>query len=87
MDGYASRYPHCYTMKSIRDGSFFVKSKLPLYKWLLLIQVCMDREHPVCDAADTADLSEKIPIQIYQFSGMSAVPNFFKLHISLGVQV
>lgn len=25
--GYALRYPHCYTMKSIRDASFFVKSK------------------------------------------------------------
>ena len=32
MDGYTWRCPQCYTMKSIRDGSFFAKSKLPLYK-------------------------------------------------------
>ena len=66
MDGYTWRCPQCYTMKSIRDGSFFAKSKLPLYKWLLLMQL-WSRDHPVCDAADNAEISEKTAIQIYQF--------------------
>ena len=66
MDGYTWRCPQCKTMKSIRHGSFFSKSKLPLFKWLLLMQL-WSRQHPVCDAADNADISEKTTIDTNQF--------------------
>ena len=66
MDGYTWRCPQCYTMKSIRDGSFFAQSKLPLYKWQLLMQL-WSRDYPVFDAVDNAEISEKTAIQIYQF--------------------
>ena len=36
-DGCSWYCPQCYTRKSIREKSFFAKSRLPLQKWLLLI--------------------------------------------------
>ena len=35
-DGHAFRCPQCHTYTSLRSGSFFEKSRLPLQKWILL---------------------------------------------------
>lgn len=53
--------PQCYTRKSIRDGSFFAKSKLPLQKWLLLLHYWV-RQTPVTEDAKI----ERTAIDIYQ---------------------
>jgi len=83
MDGYTWRCPQCKTMKSIRHGSFFSKSKLPLFKWLLLMQL-WSRQHPVCDAADNADISEKTTIDTYQFFRDVCTTKLLQAPIKLG---
>lgn len=65
-DGHSWRCPDCYTFKSVRHNSFFSKSRLPLQKWLLLMQQWA-REVPVTCAADEAEVTEKTAIQIYQY--------------------
>jgi len=35
-DGHAFQCPKCHTYTSLRSGSFFEKSRLPLQKWILL---------------------------------------------------
>ncbi len=65
-DGYTWRCPDCYTFKSVRHGSFFSKSRLPLQKWLLLMQK-WSRELPVIEAADDVEVTEKSAIQLYQY--------------------
>ena len=47
--------PHCKGRKSIRDGSFFAKSRLTLQKWLVLMHFWA-REYPVGDAAEVPGL-------------------------------
>ena len=54
-DGVVWRCPQCKCTKSIREGSFFSKSRLPLEKWLLLIHY-WSKEFPVKDAADDAEI-------------------------------
>ena len=49
-DGLIFRCPSCKTTKSLRDSSFFSKSKLTLQKWLVLIYWWV-RQYPVTDAA------------------------------------
>ena len=53
-------------VKSIRDGSFFSKSKLPLQKWLLTL-LWWAREFSVTDFADEAEISEHTACDIYQW--------------------
>ena len=83
-DCHTWRCPNCHTMKTIRDGSFFAKSKLPLFKWLLLMQL-WSRDHPVCDAADNAEISEKTAIDIYQFFRDVCSTKLLQSPIVLGV--
>ena len=45
---------------------FFSKSRLPLQKWLLLMQK-WSRELPVIEAADDVEVTEKSAIQLYQY--------------------
>ena len=58
--------PHCKSRKSIRDGSFFAKSRLTLQKWLVLMYFWA-REYPVGDAAEEAQVQEKTAIDVYQW--------------------
>ena len=46
------------------DGSFFAKSRLTLQKWSVLMHF-WDREYPVGDAAEEAEVQEKTVIDIY----------------------
>lgn len=58
--------PHCKSRKSIRDGSFFAKSRLTLQKWLVLMYFWA-REYPVGDAAEEAQVQQKTAIDVYQW--------------------
>ena len=57
-DGVSWWCPHCKGRKSIRDGSFFAKSRLTLQKWLILMYFWV-REYPVGDAAEEAQVQQK----------------------------
>jgi len=63
-DGCRWRCPDCHTSVTIRKGSFFEKSKLPLQKWLLLMH-WWARQYPVKDAADEIGVSRVTAVQVY----------------------
>ena len=65
-DGVSWYCPQCYTRKSIRQNSFFPKSRLPLKKWVLLIYFWV-RQYPVTDAHEEAEVGEHTAIDIYQW--------------------
>ena len=65
-DGVSWYCPQCYTRKSIRQNSFFSKSRLPLQKWVLLIYFWV-RQYPVTDAHEEAEVGEHTAIDIYQW--------------------
>ena len=65
-DGVVWRCPQCKRTKSIRDGSFFSKSRLPLQKWLLLLHY-WSKEFPVKDAADDADTQKNTACDVYRW--------------------
>ena len=56
----------CRKSQSLRDRSFFEKSKLTLQKWLVLMH-WWSREYPVTDAAEEAKVTEATAIQAYQY--------------------
>ena len=62
-DQYSFYCPQCKNRKGIRVGSFFAKSK---QKWLLMIYLWA-REYPVTDAAEEAQISERVAVDIYQW--------------------
>ena len=51
------RCPDCKKAVSIRNGSFFSKSKITLQKWLLLMH-WWSRQYSIKDAAEEAGVSE-----------------------------
>lgn len=65
-DGFSWKCPQCKTRKSIRQGSFFSKSKVTLQKWLLLLHYWV-RQYPVTDAAEEAEVHHETAINIYQW--------------------
>lgn len=65
-DAYIFRCSCCKTTKSLRAGSFFSKSKLPLQKWLVLLYWWI-RQYPVGDAAEEAKVSREAAINVYQW--------------------
>ena len=65
-DGFVWRCPVCHKTKSIRNGSFFSQSKLPLHTWVhVLHQWAM--EVPVTKACKQMLISEKRCIDVYQW--------------------
>ena len=56
----------CKTTKTIRSKSFFVKSKLSLQKWLILI-VWWAKQYPMTDAATEAEVTDATACQVYQW--------------------
>ena len=60
------RCQQCKTMKTIREGSFFSKSRITLQKWLLLI-FFWSREYPVMDAAKDSEVTHTTAINVYQW--------------------
>ena len=65
-DGVSWYCPRCYTRKSIREGSFFSKSKLSLQKWLLLLHYWV-RETPVTQAMEDAEVDKRTAVDGYQW--------------------
>ena len=63
-DGVAWRCSQCKTRCSIKNGSFFTKSRLPLQKWLVAIH-WWSRQYPVTDLAEEAQISKGSAIDIY----------------------
>ena len=64
-DGVVWRCPLCKS-KSIRAGSFFDKSRLPLKKWLLLFHY-WSKQFPAKDAADNADIHKNSACDVYRW--------------------
>ena len=56
----------CKTTKSIRESSFFEKSRLPLKKWML-VMYWWARQYPVSDCKDEAEIAEHTAIDMYQW--------------------
>ena len=65
-DQYSWWCPQCKTRKSIRDGSFFNKSRITLQQWMLLMYL-WSREYPVGDVTEEADVSNRMAIDVYQW--------------------
>ena len=65
-DGLVWRCPQCKTTKSIRQGSFFSKSRLSLQKWLLLIHFWV-KEYPVKDAASDIEVDKNTAVDVYRW--------------------
>ena len=54
------------TIRSIRAGSFFEKSRVPLAKWLYFLYLwCQDTM--VKKAAETTGISKRTTLQVYQY--------------------
>ena len=56
----------CRLIQTMRDGSFFSKSKLSLQKWVILMY-WWATQYPVTNAAEEAEVTEATACQIYQW--------------------
>ena len=56
----------CRKTCSVREGTFFAKSKLSLQQWLVLMY-WWARQYPVTDAAEEAKVTRATAIQCYQY--------------------
>ena len=65
-DGVGWFCPHCKSQKSIREGSFFAKSRITLQKWLMLLYLWA-REYPVSDARDETLVTKTTAVNVYQW--------------------
>ena len=65
-DGVSWYCPQWHTLKTIRDGNFFSKSRMTLQKWLLMMYLWA-RQYPVTDAMEEADVDRRTAIDIYQW--------------------
>ena len=65
-DKYHWRCPTCQKRISLRDGTFFSKSRLSLQKWVILIH-WWAMQYPVTDAAEEAEVTESTASQVYQW--------------------
>ena len=65
-DGLVWRCPQCKTTKSVREGSFFTKSRLTLQKWLLLIHFWV-KQYPVTDVAVDVEIDKNVGCAVYKW--------------------
>ena len=63
-DKHRWRCPTCHKGITIRENSFFQRSKLTLQKWLVLIN-WWARQCPVTDAAQEEEVTEATAIQVH----------------------
>ena len=82
-DQYSWQCYNCKTRRSIRHGSFFSKSKLPLQKWLLMLYLWA-REYPVTDAAEESEISARVAVDIYQWLREVCTTKLLQTPIILG---
>ncbi len=62
-DGYKWWCKACKTSKTIRTGSFFKKSKIPLRTWILLIHLWA-YQLPVCTVAQLVEVNKETAINV-----------------------
>ena len=77
------RCPACHKCTSIRDSSFFSKSRMPLKKWLVLIY-WWSRNYPVTDAASEAEVSEASACAVYKWLREVCTTRLLQSPIRLG---
>ena len=65
-DGVSWKCPTCKGRKSIREGSFFAKSRITLQKFLLILHMWA-RQYPVSDVAEEAEVALSTAIDVYQW--------------------
>ena len=82
-DGIRWRCTTCKTSKSIREGSFFYKSKLPLQKWLILI-FWWAQEYPVTDAEKAAEVDVGTAVDVYRWLREVCSTKLLGMSITLG---
>ena len=82
-DGVRFRCPSCHKCTSIRDGSFFSKSRLPLRKWVILMY-WWARNYPVTDAASEAEVTEASACAVYQWLREVCTTRLMTMPIRLG---
>ena len=80
---YRWRCPTCKKCISIRDKSFFAKSKLTLQKWLVLLY-WWARQYPVTDAAEEAKVEDNTAVAVYQWLGEVRCTKLLGLPMKLG---
>ena len=62
-DGVRWRCRGCKTSKSIREGSFFTKSRLTLRQWVLLVYLWA-RDYPVKHVAEEAEIDKNVACDV-----------------------
>jgi transposase-like protein len=82
-DGVRWRCRSCKTSTSIRDGSFFSKSKLTLQKWLILI-FWWSHEFPVTDAKNAAEVDVGTAVDVYRWLREVCSTKLLGMTITLG---
>ena len=65
-DGYKWWCKACKTSKTLRAGSFFEKSKIPLRTWILLIHLWA-YQLPVCKVAQLVEVNKEMAINVFQW--------------------
>lgn len=65
-DGVSWRCLQCKARKTIREGSFFHKSRLTLQKWLILM-LWWAREYAVTEAAQEAEVDKNTAVDVYRW--------------------
>ena len=82
-DGIRWRCTTCKTSTSIREGSFFYTSKLPLQKWLILI-FWWAQEYPVTDAEKAAEVDAGTAVDVYRWLREVCSTKLLGMSITLG---
>ena len=65
-DGVSWWCRQCKTRKSIREGSFFQRSRLTLQDWLMLL-IWWAKDAPVTDVADDVEVTRMTAIDAFQW--------------------
>ena len=84
-DGFSWWCPQCKTRKSIRDRSFFTKSRMTLQKWVLLMH-CWVRNYPLRDAAEESQIDAGTAVDIFQWFRDVCTTKLLQTPIILGGQ-
>ena len=82
-DGYSWWCRQCKGRKTIREGSFFSKSKLSLQKWLFLL-ILWAKETPVMDVIDDAEIDTRTGVDVYQWLREVCTTKLLQTPIILG---
>ena len=75
--------PTCHKCITVREGSFFSKSKLSLQKWLVLFY-WWARQYPVSDAAEEAKVELNTATAVYQWMREVCSTKLLSTPIKLG---